>query len=209
MKIINSNECLRNQLVKYPLIEQLLHQELTTVKSLMELSRLKIRKCLDQRLISKVNILPLPQKLKDYVAMREIFGYSNSATNSNNNIKILNYKNTTNTDDDNFGLNNGYQIVEIDEKKFSILSHENNDNNLLKCENKNKNKYYKIKNANNNLNHSNISSFSSTSSATSSFSLPSKSSISFSIKNDTTNKKNNLKKKSLFKEASKKFRREQ
>jgi hypothetical protein len=207
MKIINSNECLRNQLVKYPLIEQLLYQELTSVKSLMELSRLKIRKCLDQRLISKVNILSLPQKLKDYVAMREIFAYSNT-TSSNNNIKISNNKNDI--DDTNYEIDDNFQIVEINKNNYlSILSHEKNTSNCLKNENNNKNEYFKIMNINQNLNHSNISSFSSTSSDTSSFSLPSKSSVSSSIINDSTIKKNNVKKKSLFKEASKKFRREQ
>ena len=75
---INSTECLRAQLDKYPQIQELLFQEKTRVKSLKEFARLKIRKCLDQRLISKCSLLPLPQVLKDYVSMKEIFTITNN-----------------------------------------------------------------------------------------------------------------------------------
>lgn len=83
MDMINSTECLRTQLIKYPLIEKIFYEELTRVKSLQELARLRVRKCLDQRLISKVDQLPLPQKLKDYISMKEVFSNtknSNSLT---------------------------------------------------------------------------------------------------------------------------------
>ena len=72
--MINSNESLRSQLVKYPIIEEILSEELTRVKSLKELSRLTIRSCLNQRLLAKVNKLPLPQVLKDFISMKEVFG---------------------------------------------------------------------------------------------------------------------------------------
>ena len=74
MDMINSNESLRSQLVKYPIIEEILSEELTRVKSLKELSRLTISSCLKQRLLAKVNKLPLPQVLKDFISMKEVFG---------------------------------------------------------------------------------------------------------------------------------------
>jgi hypothetical protein len=90
MDMINSNESLRMQLVKYPQIEHIFNKEFTTVKSLKEMARLKVRKCLDQKLILKVNQLPIPQTLKDYVSMIDIFGVStktSSSSNLNNNNK--------------------------------------------------------------------------------------------------------------------------
>ena len=54
------------------------------------MARLKVRKCLDQKLILKVNQLPIPQTLKDYVSMIDIFGVStktSSSSNLNNNNK--------------------------------------------------------------------------------------------------------------------------
>ncbi len=74
MDVINSNESLRTQLVKYPVIEKIFTKELTSVKSLKELARLQVRKNLDQRLLSKLNKLSMPQTLKDYVSMVEVFG---------------------------------------------------------------------------------------------------------------------------------------
>ena len=74
MNVINSNESLRTQFIKYPVIEQIFIKELTTIKSLKELARLQVRKNLDQRLLTKLNKLVIPQTLKDYVSMIEIFG---------------------------------------------------------------------------------------------------------------------------------------
>ncbi len=73
MNVINSNESLQTQLVKYPVIEKIFMKELTTVKSLKELARLQVRKNLDQRLLSKLHKLAIPQTLKDYVSMIEVF----------------------------------------------------------------------------------------------------------------------------------------
>lgn len=85
MDMINSNESLRTQLVKYPQIEQIFNKEFTTVKSLKEIARLQVRKSLDQRLLLKVNQLPIPQTLKDFVSMIDTFGVS-TKTNSNSNL---------------------------------------------------------------------------------------------------------------------------
>jgi hypothetical protein len=215
MNIINSNECLRNQLIKYPLIEQLLYQEITTVKSLMELTRLKIRKCLDQRLISKVNQLPLPQKLKDYVSMRETFGYStplHTTSKSSSNLGTVSQNGAHLAPDQ---LNNTFDIdnsLSIDLKNKSkcsgyFLPNEPSNNDfdnlniitnengvVLSQESNNLNRSSPFTYANNNnlltavhLHHSNASSFSSSSSSAGLSSLysPSKSSGASSSDKET------------------------
>jgi ankyrin repeat protein len=73
MKMIRSNESLQSQLVKYPLIEKMLTNEITRIKTLKELARQTIRRSLNQRLIHKLNFIPLPPKLRDYIALREVF----------------------------------------------------------------------------------------------------------------------------------------
>lgn len=85
---INRNESLRSQLIKYPQIETLLVHELTRVKSLKELARLRIRKCLDQRLISKAKQLSIPQQLIEYVCMSEIFGFRPNGSNAKSMISM-------------------------------------------------------------------------------------------------------------------------
>ncbi|CAF0786223.1 unnamed protein product [Brachionus calyciflorus] len=84
MNFINKTEFLRNQLIKYPKIEQILTQEITSVKSLKELSRLKVRRLLDQNLISKARHLNVPQTVKDYICMNEFFGTTQLRKVSNN-----------------------------------------------------------------------------------------------------------------------------
>lgn len=97
MNMINSNESLRTQLIKYPQIEQIFNKELTTVKSLKEISRLYVRKCLDQRLLAKVVHLPIPQTLRDYVSMIEIFG---SSTRSSSNLHVDSVTSSNNKNED-------------------------------------------------------------------------------------------------------------
>ena len=100
MNFINSTEFLRSQLVKYPIIEQILHEEITTVKSLKELARLRVRKSLDQRLISKARQLPVPQQIKNYICMNEIFGNTQQRKLSNNNSNDLNETSATSNQSD-------------------------------------------------------------------------------------------------------------
>lgn len=78
LPMLYANDCLRQQLIRYPLIEKILCDEVKRVKSLKEVCRLSIRKSLDQRLINKVNKLPLPTQLKDYILMKDMFTYSNT-----------------------------------------------------------------------------------------------------------------------------------
>jgi hypothetical protein len=93
MKKINTTECLRSQLYKYPFIEKMLVDELTRVKSLKELCRSRIRKCLDQRLVIKSNKLPLPQKLKEYITMKEVFTKPEASLQIANSFQIYEEKN--------------------------------------------------------------------------------------------------------------------
>ncbi len=65
--------CLAKQLTKYPEIERILWDERTRVKNLKELCRLRIRSSLGQRLWKKTPLLSLPARLKDYVALKELF----------------------------------------------------------------------------------------------------------------------------------------
>jgi hypothetical protein len=68
-----STPCLAKQLSKYPEIERILWNERTRAKNLKELCRLRIRSSLGQRLWKKTSSLPLPSRLKDYVALKEFF----------------------------------------------------------------------------------------------------------------------------------------
>ena len=68
-----STPCLAKQLAKYPAIERILWNERTRAKNLKELCRLRIRASLGQRTWRKTAQLPLPTRLKDYVALKEIF----------------------------------------------------------------------------------------------------------------------------------------
>lgn len=65
--------CLAKQLAKYPEIERILWNERTRVKNLKELCRLRIRGALGQRTWKKTGQLPLPSRLKDYIALKELF----------------------------------------------------------------------------------------------------------------------------------------
>lgn len=65
--------CVAKQLAKYPEIERILWNERTRVKDLKELCRLRIRSLLGQRLWKKTSVLPLPARLKDYIALKELF----------------------------------------------------------------------------------------------------------------------------------------
>lgn len=68
-----STPCLAKQLTKYPEIERILWNERTRAKNLKELCRLQIRSALGQRLWKKTSSLPLPTRLKDYIALKELF----------------------------------------------------------------------------------------------------------------------------------------
>ncbi len=68
-----STPCLAKQLAKYPEIERILWNERTRAKNLKELCRLRIRSSLGQRTWKKTFQLPLPTRLKDYVALKELF----------------------------------------------------------------------------------------------------------------------------------------
>ncbi len=68
-----STPCLAKQLAKYPQIERILWNERTRAKNLKELCRLRIRSSLGQRTWKKTSQLPLPTRLKDYVALKEFF----------------------------------------------------------------------------------------------------------------------------------------
>ncbi len=68
-----STPCLAKQLTKYPEIERILWNERTRAKNLKELCRLRIRSSLGQRTWKKTSQLPLPTRLKDYVALKELF----------------------------------------------------------------------------------------------------------------------------------------
>jgi hypothetical protein len=68
-----STPCLAKQLAKYPEIERILWNERARTKNLKELCRLRIRTCLGQRTWKKTMHLTLPTRLKDYVALKEIF----------------------------------------------------------------------------------------------------------------------------------------
>ncbi len=70
-----STPCLAKQLAKYPEIERILWNERTRVKNLKELCRLRIRSSLGQRTWKKTCQLPLPTRLKDYVALKELFAH--------------------------------------------------------------------------------------------------------------------------------------
>ena len=65
--------CLAKQLSKYPEIERTLWNERVRTKNLKELCRLRIRSSLGQRTWKKSSQLPLPARLKDYVALKELF----------------------------------------------------------------------------------------------------------------------------------------
>lgn len=65
--------CLAKQLSKYPEIERILWNERTRAKNLKELCRLRIRAALGQRTWKKTALLPLPTRLRDYVALKELF----------------------------------------------------------------------------------------------------------------------------------------
>lgn len=65
--------CVAKQLAKYPEIERILWNERTRAKDLKELCRLRIRSQLGQRLWKKTSVLTLPARLKDYVALKELF----------------------------------------------------------------------------------------------------------------------------------------
>jgi hypothetical protein len=73
IKELYSTPCLAKQLTKYPEIERILWNESTRAKNLKELCRLRIRSSLGQRLWKKTSLLPLPTRLKDYVALKELF----------------------------------------------------------------------------------------------------------------------------------------
>jgi ankyrin repeat protein len=104
MKMIRSNECLQSQLTKYPLIEKMLTSEMTRMKTLKEIARQSIRRSLNQRLIHKLNYIPLPPKLRDYIALREVFngdlkvrprlGENNSSPDAKEQALTLNTKNS-------------------------------------------------------------------------------------------------------------------
>lgn len=121
---INSTECLRAQLDKYPQIQELLFQEKTRVKSLKEFARLKIRKCLDQRLISKCSLLPLPQVLKDYVSMKEIFTITNNKLNTPCSSSSAPSSPTSSNSNNNFNYNssqsNNYQKQNFSNLNFDL-----------------------------------------------------------------------------------------
>lgn len=68
-----STPCLAKQLAKYPEIERILWNERTRVKNLKELCRLRIRTSIGQRTWKKTSQLPLPSRLKDYIALKELF----------------------------------------------------------------------------------------------------------------------------------------
>lgn len=68
-----STPCLAKQLTKYPEIERILWNESTRAKNLKELCRWRIRSALGQRTWKKTALLPLPSRLKDYVALKELF----------------------------------------------------------------------------------------------------------------------------------------
>lgn len=68
-----STPCVAKQLAKYPEIERILWNERTRAKDLKELCRLRIRSLLGQRLWKKTSVLPLPTRLKDYIALKEVF----------------------------------------------------------------------------------------------------------------------------------------
>jgi ankyrin repeat protein len=68
-----STPCLAKQLAKYPAIERILWNERTRAKNLKELCRLRIRASLGQRTWRKAGHLQLPNRLRDYVALKEIF----------------------------------------------------------------------------------------------------------------------------------------
>jgi hypothetical protein len=68
-----STPCLAKQLSKYPEIERILWNERMRAKNLKELTRLRIRSALGQRTWKKTALLPLPSRLKDYVALKELF----------------------------------------------------------------------------------------------------------------------------------------
>ena len=68
-----STPCLAKQLAKYPEIERILWNERTRVKNLKELCRLRIRASMGQRTWKKTCHLPLPSRLKDYIALKELF----------------------------------------------------------------------------------------------------------------------------------------
>ena len=65
--------CLAKQLAKYPEIERILWNERTRAKNLKELCRLRIRSSLGQRTWKKTAQLPLPSRLKEYIALKELF----------------------------------------------------------------------------------------------------------------------------------------
>lgn len=136
MEMINSNESLRSQLKKYPIIQQIFNQELTSVKNLKEICRLQIRKSLGQRLLFKVNKLPLPQTLNDFVSMKEVFGPFIKVSSSSS-LKF-NINNTQDEDrDDNVHIqisvrskenylhSNNVGLSEISYQKFSNQNIEN------------------------------------------------------------------------------------
>lgn len=68
-----STPCVAKQLAKYPEIERILWNERTRVKNLKELCRYRIRSSLGQRLWKKTLVLPLPTRIKDYIALKELF----------------------------------------------------------------------------------------------------------------------------------------
>lgn len=68
-----STPCLAKQLAKYPEIERILWNERTRVKNLKELCRLRIRGSMGQRTWKKTCHLPLPARLKEYIALKELF----------------------------------------------------------------------------------------------------------------------------------------
>ena len=126
MDTINSNESLRSQIVKYPVIKEIFHQELTTVKSLKQICCLQIRKSLDQRLLLKVNKLPLPQILKDYVSMKEIFGATTKTTSSSNlNLERNEAANDSTVNNNNTNNKNSFIVKEeniFDENNSGYIS---------------------------------------------------------------------------------------
>ena len=73
IKELYSTPCLAKQLAKYPEIERILWNECTRAKNLKELCRLQIRSSLGQRLWKKASLLPLPIRIKDYIALKELF----------------------------------------------------------------------------------------------------------------------------------------
>lgn len=70
---IYSTPCLAKQLAKYPEIERILWNERTRARNLKELCRQRIRAALGQRTWKKTSHLPLPTRLKDFVALKELF----------------------------------------------------------------------------------------------------------------------------------------